>query len=271
MELRPSSNYKYVFLNSLILFVIANILVTILHESAHFITAINLDVPDVSLHHNYVQYDGIKTPIIHRIYISAAGPLISLLIGIFFQVLCNLRSRNDLLFMFENYMSIFGYIGFFGYLMVAPFFADGDTGYIFQALSFPLWLVILIALLSFVMLYIFMVKLTRNFVLICPIEALEMDHSRAQFMTKTVLLPVIIGIFIITILNLPVLFPLSLIAPIMSPFTILWTYPIALKRDYPGMISNLDFDKINRFSPTILTGLLAIILINRLLVLGFQF
>ncbi len=151
------------------------------------------------------------------------------------------------------------------------FFADGDAGYVFQALSFPLWLVILLALLSFVVLYILMVKLTRNFVLICPIEVLEMDHSRAQFMAKTVLFPVIIGIVIITLLNLPAIALLSLIAPVMSPFTILWTYPIAVKRDYPGLISNLDFDKINRFSPTILTGLLAIILINRLLVSGIQF
>jgi hypothetical protein len=270
MEPIKTNKYSYLFLNSVILFVIANILETTLHECGHFITALALHVPNVSLHHNYVNYDGSGSPINDLILISSAGPLLSLVIGIVFQVLCYLRIKKDLIFMFQNYMSIFGYIGFFGYLMIAPFFLGGDTGYVFQALSFPLWLVIFIALFSFLLLYIFMAVLTKNFVLICPTEALEIRHARAIFMKKSVLYPVFIGIAITTLLNLPAIVLLSLIAPICIPFTILWTYPLAVRKNYRGLISNLDFDRINRFSPYAVAFLALIILINRLLVIGFQ-
>jgi hypothetical protein len=271
MEPTPSYKLTFVFINSLILFVIANILEMTLHECGHFLTALALHAPNASLHHNYVNFDASKISVYHTILISSAGPLVSLLIGIIFQVLCNHRVRKDLVFIFQNYMSIFGYIGFFGYVLIAPFFEEGDTGYVFQALGFPLWLVIGIALLSFVVLYRIMARLTRNFVLICPFEVLEMHYTRMMFMKKAVLFPVFLGIIITTLLNLPAMVYLSLFAPICRPFTILWTYPLAVNKNYPGLMYNSDFKEINRFSPIALTFLVIIILINRLLVSGLSF
>jgi hypothetical protein len=271
MDQITNNKYTYVFLNSLVLFIIANILEMTMHECGHFLTALALHAPNVSLHHNYVNFDSSKISIFHNILISSAGPLVSLLIGIIFQVLCNHRVRKDLVFMFQNYMSIFGYIGFFGYVLIAPFFEEGDTGYVFQALGFPLWLVIIIALLSFIILYKLMARLTRNFVLICPFEVLEMHYTRMMFMKKVVLLPVFLGIIITTLLNLPAMVYLSLFAPICRPFTILWTYPLAVKKEYPGLISNYDFEDINGFSPYTVVFLAIMILVNRLLVFGLSF
>ncbi len=48
--------YKYVILNSTLLFVIATILEMMLHECGHFVTAFLLHAQNLSLHHNYVNY-----------------------------------------------------------------------------------------------------------------------------------------------------------------------------------------------------------------------
>ncbi|NVO19408.1 MAG: hypothetical protein HXX13_06895 [Bacteroidetes bacterium] len=271
MEELPTYRYRRVLVNSVILFIIANILETTLHECGHFLTAIALNAQDVTLHHNYVDYKEAILPLEAKLWISAAGPITSLFIGILFQVLCYIRYQKDQVFLFENYMAIFGYIGFFGYMMIAPFFASGDTGYFFQALRFPLWSVILMAIIAFITLYILMASLTRNFVQVCPYESLEIRHARAMFMKQLVLYPVMIGIVLTTLLNLPVITFLSLFAPFCIPFTILWTYPLAVRKDYPGLISNPEFEDINRYSPYAITSLVVIILMNRLLVFGLHF
>ena len=61
-------------------------------------------------------------------------------------------------------MSAFGYIAFGGYLMIAPLFANGDTGFIFNALHFPIWLTIIIALAGVAFMIYTMKILSRYFV-----------------------------------------------------------------------------------------------------------
>ena len=64
------------------------------------------------------------------IFVKAAGPVISLLIGnLFLFSLLQGQSKRHIFFV-KLYFCSFGYIGFFGYLLIAPFFTGGDTGYI---------------------------------------------------------------------------------------------------------------------------------------------
>lgn len=261
--------YFYVFLNSTILFIIANILETLLHEFGHYFTALAVGIPNVTIYHNYTLFDNSSVSELNRLLVSSAGPLVSLLIGIIFQWACKGRTKKDLVFMFQNYLSIFGYISFFGYLMVAPFISEGDTSLAFQILDFPLWLVISISVISMMFLYVIMFRLTRNFVLLSPYEALEINYARGRFMAILILYPLIVGVVATTMLNLPVAAALILVSPIVKPLIILFTYPQALKKNYRGVISNRDFDSINQFNYYPLIALFAVVILNRLLVLGF--
>ena len=260
--------YKYIILNSTILFVIASIIEMTIHECGHYIAAVLMHASQISLHHNYVHYSELNLNLYQNIFISGAGPLFSLFIGIIFHLICSSHSKRSLQFLFYMYMSIFGYIGFFGYLLIAPVFIYGDTGFIFNALGFPIWLTITIAITGALVLFFIMKNLTKYFVL-CGTERLgENIQERATFIHSIILYPLFSGIIITTLLNIPVPTTLSLIAPICSPFTILWTYGYALKQKYPDHSANNDFDNLNKFSPYLLFFLLLVIVMNRLLAGG---
>ena len=139
---------KNITVNSLILFVIASTLVMTLHEFGHFFASILVHAKQISIHHNYTSNvdDGLSLK--STLLIKATGPLVSLIIGVVFQFICSRQTKRNLLFLFHLYMSSFGYIGFFGYLIIAPMFPGGDTGYICYSLSFPIWLTIVIAIIG---------------------------------------------------------------------------------------------------------------------------
>lgn len=273
MQLKSSNSYLFVLINSTLIFVIANILATTLHELGHYVAAQYMQAQNVVLHHNYASYSfkGLSVSVYRMIIVNAAGPLVSLLIGAFFHLFSSWKLKKDLVFLFYNYMAYFGYIGFFGYIMIAPFFDEGDTGFIMQALHFPVWAVVIVALTGLVILYKLSAKLTRNFVSMSPAEALESDHARAVFMYILILIPVFLGILFTTLLNLPVVSLLSLLAPILGPLTILWTFNLAIRKDYIGLISNDDFSSINKPSYVTIVILIAVVVMNRMLVDGYPF
>jgi amino acid permease len=165
-------------------------------------------------------------------------------------------------------MSVFGYIGFFGYLMLVPIFTEGDTGYICQALGFPSWLKISIAVAAGVVLFVLMKNLMRYFVEMGSEEIIENKRSRAIFIRSLILYPLLIGIVITTLLNLPVPLFLSLISPICGPFSIMWAYGFALYKKYPAIHANRKFDEFTRMNPWLFVFLFGIIVVNRLLVSG---
>lgn len=271
MDDKTRGTYFFVFLNSVILFITATLLENFLHQSGHFLMAKWVGLPDISMHHNYVNFDDSQVSNLHKVLVNGAGPLLSLLTGIIFQFLCLGRLKRDLVFMFQNYMAIFGYTGFFGYLIIAPFYTDGDTGKVLQLLDFPLWSVIGISILALVSLYTIMFRLTRNFVLLCPIEALEIKYARRRFMFIMIFYPFILGTITTTLLSLPVAAAFSLIAPFIRPFSIMWTFPQALNKEYRGTVSNEHLESINNFRIFPVIALSVMVIVNRLLVAGFSF
>ena len=259
---------RNIIVNSTILFVVAAIVEMTLHEFSHFFTAILVQAREISIHHNYVSHSDEGLSLASRVWISAAGPLVSLCIGIVYQFVCSRQEGRNMLFLFNLYMSAFGYIGCFGYLMIAPMSTVGDTGFICDALGFPMWLTIAIGVTGVVALYLAISSLIKYFVEMGSKEVIENKNSRHSFIHSLILIPVLIGIVITTLLNLPVPAFVSLMASLFRPFTFLWPYGNALKKIYPLQHANKDFESLYSLHPILFVFLLVIVMANRLLVLG---
>jgi hypothetical protein len=261
---------RNIIIKSSVLFVIASILEMTLHEFGHFFAAILVHAKNNAIHHNYTSNDDAGLSLAADIFIKGAGPMVSLTIGITCHFLCSRLRRRDSLFLFNLYMSVFGYIGFFGYLMIAPLFTEGDTGYICHALGFPLWLTITIAVTAGVVLFVLINHLMRYFVEMGSQEIMERRTLRAIFIRSLILYPLFIGLVITTALNLPVPVFLSLVAPICSPFTIMWAYGNALNKKYSTIHANKNFDEFTNMNAWLFVFLIGIIIVNRLLVSGIN-
>ncbi len=239
-----------------------------LHELGHFAAAISIHAKNVTLHHNYVSNETTGMSLSQSIFYAGAGPLVSLLIGVCFHFVCSRQKKRGMLFLFNLYMAVFGYIAFFGYLMVAPFFTYGDTGYIFQALSFPVWLTAALAIIGGISLYAVMRKLIGFFVEMGTSNIIADKQVRRIFMRSLIQYPLYTGILITTLLNLPTPTVLSLVYPIFSPFTIMWVYGTAISKAYPADHMNTDISSINKIQPIWLIIFFLTIVMNRFLVHG---
>jgi hypothetical protein len=265
------SKLRYVILNSTILFCVAHVLEMTLHEFGHFFASIMVHAKGISMHHNYVSNIDAGLPLKSIIFIKAAGPLVSLVIGMVFHIICFNQKKRNLTFLFNLFMAVTGYIGIFGYLMISPFFTDGDTGYICSALKFPLWLTISVAIAGALTLYFLIRNLMIFFVEMGTKEIVDRKETRTTFIHALLSVPVILGIAVTTLLNLPVISILSLIAPVFSPFTFFWDYGNALYKKYNLKITNDQFHKLNSFNPLLIILLIFTIIYNRLLVKGIYF
>ena len=261
---------RNILVNSSLLFVIAATAETISHEGGHFTMAFLFHAGDLSLHHNFVNYGDGNLTIQQRILIASAGPLVSLFIGILFHLIIIRYRSPDLLRLFFLYMSAFGYIGFLGYLMIAPFFKYGDTGFVCSALQFPIYLTAALAVFGGFLLYLVMKSICREFIPFLSKEDYENDKERKQEFNFLIQFPLYIGIVITTLLNLPTPTPLSLIAPLCSPFSILWGFgPLMRKKyDYPSEIN--DPATIDKLSFIWFILFIGIIIINRILANGIK-
>lgn len=259
---------KYIVINSTMLFVIASILVMTLHEFGHFFTSILIHAQQISIHHNYTSNSSVGISAIRSIIIKISGPFISLIIGVLFHFICSCKERRNILFLFFTYMSIFGYIGFFGYLIIAPFTPGGDTGYVFYSLGFPLWVMILSAIVGAVALYFLINSLMKYFVEMGSNEIIENGVDRVKFIRSLIFYPLVFGIILTTLLNLPVPVIISLISPICGSLTVLCGYDNASKKDYLLKNTNKEFDKFNKLSLILFGFFVLTIILNRLLVYG---
>jgi hypothetical protein len=266
-----TTKLRYVTLNSTLLFVIAGILAMTLHEFGHFLAAILVHSKGISIHHNYVSNIDEGLPLKSIIIIKGAGPLVSLAIGIIFHFVCSRLKKRNIAFLFNLYMAAFGSIGFFGYLMISPFFTAGDTGYICVALKFPIWLTITIAISGAMILYLIIRNLMPYFVEMGSKEIVEKKETRIRFIHYILLFPVFLGIIFTTLLNLPTVAIVSLIAPLCSPFSFLWDYGNALNKKYILKATNDNFNNLNKLNIVLIILAILTIIYNRLLVSGIYF
>jgi hypothetical protein len=259
---------KNLILNSTLLFSIATVATMTLHEGGHFMAAVFFHAKEVVLYHNYTSYKMEELSLTAQLLTVAAGPLFSLLLGIVFNILCSIYSKRNLLFLFLLYMSAFGYIAFGGYLMIAPLFANGDTGFIFNALHFPMWLIIIIALGGVAFMLYRMKRLSRYFVELATEEIIKDKAQRRAFFNTLIKFPLYFGIMITTLLNFPVTAFISLAYPLFSPLNLLWAYGYCLDANDPGIKSNQELNHLYKVSPVLIIAFILSIIYNRLLVYG---
>ncbi len=265
------SKLKYITINSTILFIVACILEMTLHEFGHYFTSILVNAKGISIHHNYVSNIDDGLPLKSILFIKGAGPFVSLVIGIVFHIVCSEQKKRNFTFLFMLYMALFGYIGFFGYLVIAPIFTGGDTGYICSALKFPVGLTIGIAVSGAFILYLLVRNLMKYFVGMGSKEILEKKKTRIAFVHSLILLPLLFGIPFTTMLNLPIVSLISLIAPICSPFTLLWDYGNALNKNFHLKTTNDDFNHLNKLNLMLIILFILTIIYNRILVKGIYY
>src|SRR5436190_11398665 len=261
-------NKKNLIINSSLLFSIATVATMTLHEGGHFLAAVFVHAKEVALYHNYAIYKIEELSLTAQILTVGAGPLFSLLLGIVFNILCSRYSKRNLFFLFLLYMSAFGYIAFGGYLMIAPLFANGDTGFIFNALHFPIWLTIIIALAGVAFMIYTMKILSRYFVELAPEETINDKSQRRAFFNTLIKFPLYFGVIITTLLNLPVTAFISLCYPLFSPLNLLWSYGYCLDANYPATKANKELTHLCKVSPILIIAFILTIIYNRLLVYG---
>lgn len=256
--------YQRIIIKSTIAFIFAAIVEMTLHEAAHFIASVATGGHAI-LHHNYVEHKDVSDTA--RIITASAGPAFSLLIGFLFQLLLNTRRYKGMNAMVILYLSFFGYIGFLGYMMIAPFFAYGDTGFVLRAIGSPTWLIIALAIASIFFAFLVARSLSVHFIGMMSTQTVNNFPQRRQFINCLVLYPLFIGIAITTLLNMPVPTTLSLIAPLTSPFIILWPFGYYLKA--PAKYYDEEQSIRQKISTGWIIATLLMIIVNRLLVPGF--
>jgi hypothetical protein len=259
---------RNIILNSTMLFVIASILAMTLHEFGHFFASILVHAQQLSIHHNYTSNSGEGLSSKSTLFIKSTGPLVSLIIGVLFHFICSRQVKRNVLFLFETYMSLFGYIGFFGYLIIAPLTPGGDTGYVFYSLGFPIWVMIVLGVIGAIVLYFLINILMKYFVEMGTKEIIENRENRGKFIRSLIFFPLVIGTVLTTLLNLPVQVIISLIAPICGSLTILCGYDNASRKNYYLKNINKEFEQFNKVNFLLFAFFVLTIVLNRLLVYG---
>jgi len=223
---------KSLLLNSILIAVTTSLLTTILHEGAHYLTALFLGVP-AELHHNYVSTPD-TTPAQTATIISASGPLFSLIFGILSLIISVKTVRISLFKLFLLWLGMQGILTFFGYLLIAPIAAEGDTGKVFDYLGFPVYLSVGIAVASFIFINKVFSGCARYFTYYKAAEFTDKNEDCRQLL----IYPIFCSIIFVTLLNLPVVIWVSLLPTIFMPmtyFAAMGAYK-GLKITYPQVI-----------------------------------
>lgn len=120
---------------SLIIYVLAFLLTTIVHELGHALVSAALG-GDPVLHHVYVEHHDLEGW--RRAAVSGAGPLISLIQGAGLWLLLRMRERGpSVARLLLLWLCLHGLINFFGYLITTPFVPNADVGKIAAWLELP--------------------------------------------------------------------------------------------------------------------------------------
>jgi len=254
---------QIITINSIILYIIAFLATTIIHEFAHAIVgAINGSEP--VLHHNYVDYLAIsQLSVIKKVSISLAGPLLSLmqglLVGWFY-----LKFKKQILFkLFLLWFSILGVSNFLGYLMTGPIFQAGDIGEIYQLLNIPYVIQIIIAVIGAGILFYIAYKLTIPFLQFSYKQEWVADPgSKKGFAFRIIILPWLIGSTIVTILYIPIIAIVSIIYPITSGMIFIFPWKNA-KRVKNVRLS--EDKEVGNYSALLYFSLLILIIVFKLI------
>ena len=253
---------RNVLINSSMAFVSAFIITTIIHESGHYLSYL-LFGANPTLFHNYVQIADQPLSIHAKIISALAGPFISLLQGICFGILVAKNRKNRTTYLVFIWLSLLGFVNFFGYLIMTPLSTVGDTGKVAELLNLDYSLRIIIAVVGFILLIWAILKVGKNFSNF--IAGDQNEKQRAKYVYFIMFFPIMIGSIFNTLLAFPAAAFLSVIYPATSPYVIMVSFGFILKSSNRNSESP-PFEK-QIMKPLILLLICAVIL-NRVLALG---
>jgi hypothetical protein len=163
-----------------------------------------------------------------HVLIAAAGPVFSLVQGVALLPLLRRSRGAGTGSLFWLYMCVFGLINFFGYLLIAPLVAGGDTGQIVARLHVPMaaqWAVAVASLLSLG----FLIGSTAPlFLRHLPTEMQAAPAARTEGMRALLLWPWLVGSVVLVLLALPAPHPAIVANIFMSPMVLRRAYRLAL-------------------------------------------
>jgi hypothetical protein len=220
---------RHVTINSTVLYALAFLLTTILHELAHALTGVLLG-SDPILHHNFVEHRSVEhlSPQ-QQIAIALAGPVISLVQGVVAGFIFLKSRKRRLTELFVLWFAVLGFNNFLGYLMIGHVFSAGDIGKVYATADTSPWIQILFAVIGAALLLFIAYKMTRPFLEFSSrSEWLSEGASRKRFSLHILILPWIIGSAVITLLYLPIVAIVSIIYPVMSGMVFIFPWQNAV-------------------------------------------
>jgi hypothetical protein len=201
-------------IGSFIAFTTAFLVTAMSHEGAHALVARLLGLHPV-LHHNYVQTPSDVSPNA-RLWVPAAGPIVSLIMGAACLIWVRATTRPSLITLTAVWLGVLGITTFFGYLVLGPFVRDGDTGKVFAELGTPAPFMWLFAVAGFASMVFIVRGAAPLFARHIPKPGGDIQVSRRELANGLIALPAIAGTALAVVLSLPA----PTFASLLYPFTI---------------------------------------------------
>jgi len=217
-----AASLRRLFLRSLIAFTTAFLIATMAHEGAHAVMARALGLHPV-LHHNYVATPD-DAPKVARLWVPAAGPLASLVLGIACLAWLRTQSKRSSATLTVLWLGIHGMIAFFGYLMLGPMVRAGDTGKVYAELGLPVALQWLIAAVGLAVLVLIVRGTAPEFARHVFEAADGVERPRGGVANMLIALPIVVGAVVTSLLSLPAPTFVSMLYPMTSGFVTFSAY-----------------------------------------------
>jgi len=255
-------SFRNILINSTLFFISAFIITTFIHEFGHYISY-SIFGANPTLYHNFVQTHDQTLSLHVRIISALAGPTISLLQGIIFGILVSSGRKNTVSHLFFLWLSLLGYVNFFGYLIMTPLSTVGDTGKVAELLRISYAIRIAIAVVGFAVLIWLILKIGKNFSNFIPVR---LDaKKRAKYVYNIMFFPIMIGSVLNMIFAFPVVAILSIIYPLTSSYVIMSSFNSIFKNTNPQP-SKPEFE--TRILKSAVLLFTCSIILNRILTIG---
>jgi len=242
-------------INSTLIAISTSLISNILHESAHYLIAKYFNL-NPELHHNYVK-TLIEPSDKQLMFIALAGPTFSLIIGIILLFISIKFISPSLKKLFLLWFGMSSILNFLGYMLIAPFIIDGDTGRVFNYFKIPFFISIIIAVITFLISKKLFQYLSKEFIYYKNAEIFDKKENQKQLL----IFPIIFLIIGVSLLNFPIAVWFSLLPTVFVPMTYLSTI-----RTYKK-IQIIDAEvTINKISITLLILTTTVIIIFRNLI-----
>ena len=244
---------NYLGINSVLIAISTSLISFILHESAHYLVADYFNL-NPELHHNFVK------PLIEPsekqlMLIALAGPTLSVIFGIIILFISIKLTKPSLLKLFLLWFSMSNILMFLGYMLIAPFIKNGDTGLVFSYFKVPFFISIIIAIITFIITKKIFEYLSKEFIYYKNADIFDKKECQKQLF----IFPIIFLIVCVSLLNLPIVVWYSLLPTLFIPLTYLSTFKAYRKMEI--LDAEITINKIS-ISLLFLTAITIIIFRN---------